>query len=202
MANCGNCGSSLQLCNCVFAPDAGLTTAVIGNGSLTAPFTFNKVEGPTPRPLGEIGRVVGNAAITVPISTQTKITFTQDLTTRTSFGLSVNSGMVDLPNSRLVCQRAGKYLVGGCLQFNDVTAADNNIRSCRLSMGVPAGANVWAADAIQITTGVFSIDGWIAPQQLVLMAVNDYIEMWAFSSIADTTAGGDDAIMYAIWMDD
>lgn len=201
MANCGNCGSNVQLCNCVFNNDAS-TTFVIGNGSLTAPIAFNKTEGPTPRPLGDMGRVDGNPAITVPINTNTLITFTDDLTNRVTFVVSVSSGMVDLVNSRLVCQRAGKYLVGGTVVFAAAAVAGNNIRTCRLSMGVPAGANIWAADANQATAISAAADGYLSPQALVQMAVNDYIEMWVFSSYATTTVTGPSAIMYAIWMDD
>lgn len=206
MAVCGNCNSSRTVCSCVFAPD-GSTTTVVGNGSVMNPIGFNKAGGPTPRPLANVARFRSDAAVTVPINTQTVIPFT--LNQLIKGGVSLDSGMVNLTTSptRITCVVPGKYLVGGYLLMNPLTAvAANNRVDVYLSEGVPAGANVWASESqLRIAQASVEADNVLGPVALVQWAAGNYMEMYVFSTIADATenppAGG--AIyMYAIWMDD
>lgn len=196
MANCGGCSSNRTVCSCVIETD-GATTTVIGNGGFSTPFAFNKLGGPTPRPLADMARSSAHAAQAIPINTQTKVLF--DLNLGTRLGISVDSGMVDLAQDRITFNVAGKFIVGGWLVFDDIVAADNNRRDVRLSQGVPAGANVWTANSANQGT---NNQQWIDTQALVTVTVGAYMEMWVFSTIADNIEPGATAQMYAIWVDE
>lgn len=200
MAVCGSCNSGARICSCVFETD-GSTSLVIGNGSVASPIAFNKSAGPTPRPIMDIGRVVGNPAVTVPINTNTIIPLTTNLLSRD--GTSVDGGWtVDLITGRATCTVAGPYIVGGMVRFTGqgVVAGDNR-RDLRISEGVPAGANVYAVESQQIIGDASSTPAQsLSCCSLVNLAVGNYLEMWVFSTIADSVLAGASAHMYAIWM--
>lgn len=205
MANCGNCGSNRQICSCVFVED-GSTTEVIGNGSIVSPISFNKSEGPTPRPLAQVTRIGTDPAVTVPISTQTVIPFTRDNLNRGNGINLTGTGMVDLAGfpTRITCAVAGKYLLGGFLRMDDNTAVGANNRvDLYLSQGIPAGANVWASEnQLRIAQNPNQAENWLSVVTLVAWTVGNYMEMYTFSTMADATFSGASAHMWAIWMDE
>lgn len=202
MANCGGCSSNQNVCSCVFAPD-GSTTTVVGNGSLADPIGFNKIEGPTPRPLADVARSGAATALTIPINIQTLVTMNLNQLLRDGVNMG-DPTMVDATLDRITFTRAGKYLVGGWVLFEDLLAvAANNRRSCFLSQGIPAAANVWASESqLIIADNPNRADNALAPFSLVQVTVGQYMEMWVFSTIADNIEAGANAYMYAIWMDD
>lgn len=206
MANCGNCGSNKQICSCYFAGD-GSTTTVVGNGLLTSPVAFNKIEGPTPRPVADIARSNSSGSLNIPASTFTLIPFDLNQMVRSGVNFG-DASMVAVPN-RITFTTAGKYFIGGYLLMQELTAvaANSNVHVF-LSQGIPAGANVYVAEsqlrAAQNPNGVVQA---LSPFSFVSVTAGQYMEMYVFSSIVDivpsgATAGEGTAAMYAIWMDE
>lgn len=205
MATCGGCGSNRAICSCVFADSE--TTLVIGNGSLMNPIGFDKVEGPTPRPLADIARDQDATSVTIPINTFTRVPFTLDQTIRD--GVRVGSGMngTTPPITRITCSVAGKYVVGGFVVPNDLTSVVGNNRfDVYLSEGDPTIGTVWTSlSTLRTAVAAVGSEDTLSPQALVQWTVGNFMEMWVFSTIADSLDGGPvgaNAQMYAIWMDD
>ena len=206
MANCGSCGSNKQLCTCYFAGD-GSTTTVSGNGSITNPVSFSKSEGPNPRPLADIARSSTSSSLTVPISTQTLVTF--DLNQLVRSGINFGDPAMVATANRITFATAGKYFVGGFLTLQDLTVVAGDI-SCAvyLSQGVPAGANVYAVESQKRAAhNPNGVNQALAPFSFVSVTAGQYMEMYVFSQIADlvpsgATNGEGTAYMYAIWMDE
>lgn len=204
MAVCGSCGSNRAICTCSFAGD-GSTTTVIGNGSLVDPIGFNKLEGPTPRPLAQLARIAVNPAVVVPINTSTVIPFTRDNLNRGNGINLTGTGMVATPpTNRITCAVAGKYIVGGFLRMSGLTTvAANNRVDLYLSEGIPGVSNIWASEGqLRIAQNPNTADNWLSVQSLVQWVPGNYMEMYVFSTIADNTNAGSSAHMWAIWMDE
>lgn len=204
MAVCGSCGSNKTLCTCRFEGD-GSTTTAIGNGSIADPIGFNKIEGPTPRPLAQVARLTAGPGIVVPINTQTIITFTRDNLNRGNGINLTGTGMVSTPpTTRITCAVAGKYIIGGFLRMAGLlTVAANNRVDMYLSEGIPAGANVWVSESqLRIAQNPNTADNWLSVQSLVQWVPGNYMEMYVFSTIADNVEVGSSAHMWAIWMDE
>lgn len=204
MANCGACGN--QPCGCHFVSDEEGTTVAEGSGSLFSPFSARPSAIPNLRPIGDIGRADGDSAVAVPASTQTVVNFTDSLAFHSTTGNTIDSGMVNLVAfpTRITCTVAGKYLVGGQVEWEPaITATGDTTRHCYLSEGIPAGgagANIYASmSAVIIVTPSRQI---LCPQALVHLDVGDYIEMYLFSTRAggDSTDTGASVEMYAVWM--
>lgn len=206
MANCGNCGSNKQICSCHFAGD-GVTTTVSGSGSVVNPVSFSKFEGPNPRPLADIARSFSSSSLTIPITTQTQVTF--DLNQMIRGGINFGDpAMVVTPN-RITFATAGKYFIGGMLKLQNLTAVAGDISvSVSLSQGIPAGANVYAVESAK--RSAHNPNGSrqaLCPFSFVSVTAGSYMEMYVFSQIADlvpsgATEGEGTAYMYAIWMDE
>lgn len=201
MAVCGSCSSNTRVCTCEFTNSSN--TVVIGNGSVMNPIGFDKTEGPTPRPLAQIARIGIDGAVTLPINTATLIPFTRDNLARGNGVSLTGTGMVT-SLTRITCAVAGKYLVGGLLRTDDLLAVAANVRiDCYLSEGVPAGANVWASESqLRIAQNPNQPENWLSPVSFVQWTVGNYMEMYAFSTMADATFTGASAHMWAIWMDE
>ena len=203
MATCGSCNSNRTVCACVFADSDN--TQIVGNGSLMNPYGFDKTEGPTPRPLADIARHQDAASLTIPINTFTQVTFTLNQLIRD--GVSLDTGMVNGSMTRITCNQAGKYLVGGFLLPNDLTTVVGNNRfDVYLSEGSPTASNVWASiSTLRTAQNPNATDDTLCPQSFVQWSIGNYMEMWLFSTIADSLDGGPNganAQMYAIWMDE
>lgn len=206
MANCGNCGSNKQMCTCYFAGD-GVTTTVSGSGSITNPVSFSKIEGPNPRPLADIARSSTSSSLTIPITTQTLVTFDKNQMIRSGVNFG-DPAMVTVAN-RITFTTAGKYFIGGLLTLQYLTAVAGDISvSVSLSQGVPAGANVYAVESQKRAAhNPNTVHQALAPFSFVSVTAGQYMEMYVFSQIADlvpagATIGDGTAYMYAIWMDE
>lgn len=206
MSNCGNCGSNQQMCTCHFAGD-GVTTTVVGSGSLLNPIGINKIEGPNPRPMADIARSITSPSLTIPITTQTLVTF--DLNQMIRDGVNFGDPAMVATANRITFTTAGKYFVGGMLNLQRLTVVAGDISvNVSLSQGIPAGANVYAVESQKrAADNPNTVHQSLAPFTFVSVTAGQYMEMYVFSQIADLVPAGathaqGTAYMYAIWMDE
>lgn len=135
-----------------------------------------------------------STAVAVAAATATPIPLTvEDFDNDAGGGASDTMHAVN--SSQLVAKWAGRYLVSGQIPYD---AAASGVREVRLTKNgatlVPGGRNVQPATAAAISV--------VLPAIEVSLAVNDYLELVAFSATAvnTTAANGLFPILRARWV--
>jgi hypothetical protein len=119
-----------------------------------------------------------------PIARLTSTNSTQTIPTGTSWtavkfptaDIDNFTGWSSGSNTRYTCQRAGLYLVSGCVSWDESSGTHNGYRACRLQVNGDA-TKIYGGNTMLPTTGTGTDQLAINASALIQLSVGDYVEL-------------------------